>query len=100
MFFSGTPITNAVLPAKRTPIVSSTSTCGSESQLPDSFFISFGAGLVATGLLEAREVTGVEVGVVVCFAFDPPELHALTVRRTASAPAAQAALLPVRTVSP
>jgi hypothetical protein len=68
--------------------------------LPDSFVISFGAGLVVAGLLDTREVPGVTVGVVVCFAFDPPELQALTAMRTARAPAAQITLLPVRTVSP
>ena len=82
--------------------MSSTSTCGSsESQLPESFFIRTGAGLVDVGVLGDRDVLALDVGAVgVCFAFDPPELQALAVSRTATAPAAQATLLPVRTVSP
>jgi hypothetical protein len=83
-------------------MVSSTSTCGSsESQLPESFFISFGAALVDAGLLEGCVLPAVDaVGVVVRCVFDPPELQLLTATRTATAPAAQATLLPVRTVSP
>jgi hypothetical protein len=83
-------------------MVSSTSTCGSsESQLPESFFISFGAALVDAGLLEGCELRAVDaVGVVVRCVFDPPELQPLTATRTARALAAQAAILPVRTVSP
>jgi hypothetical protein len=67
--------------------------------LPESFFISTGAGLVDTGRLEG-EVPAVDVVCgVVCCVFDPPELQLPTVRRAARAPAAQARLLPVRTVS-
>jgi hypothetical protein len=58
-----------------------------------------GDALVDAGVL-AGELAGVDaVRVVVCCVFEPPELHALTVRRV-RAPAAQATLLPVRTVSP
>jgi len=69
--------------------------------LPESFFIRTGAGLVDVGVLGDRDVPALDVGAVgVCFAFDPPELQAPAVRRTATAAAAQATLLPVRTVSP
>jgi hypothetical protein len=69
--------------------------------LPDSFFIRTGAGLVDAGLLGDGEVAAADVVAVgVCFAFDPPELQALTVTRKARAPAAQATLRPVCTVSP
>jgi hypothetical protein len=68
--------------------------------LPESFFIRTGAGLGEAGLLEVRALLAVDVGVVVCFADEPPELQAPAVRRTARAPVAQATLLPVRTVSP
>jgi hypothetical protein len=67
--------------------------------LPESFFIRTGAGLVDAGRLEGERPAVDVVCGVVCCVFDPPELQLLTVKRTARAPAAQATLLPLRTVS-
>src|SRR3954468_18297316 len=97
MFFSGTPTTNAVRPAKVTSRVCSTSGRGSnEPHVPCSFVTCLTGGpeevdgLVGAELeLPDEPLPGCDVGDVGLF-LDPLDPHALTAISTASAPAEQA----------